>query len=295
MCSVYKQQPSEPLITSTLPLYPWQRIATDMFEWKGHNYLLVVNYYSRFIEIAKLSNTKAGTLSTEVVRHLKSIMACHGIPAELISDNGPQFSADVFTEFTKTYGISHKTSSPRHPQGNGEAERAVKTIKAILNKAEDPYLGLLTYRTTVLQNSYSPSQLLMGRKLRSTVPQLQTHFSPQLPTQTELREKDKSLKHSQKKNFDRHHRVRSLTPLKTGEKVWICDRKETGTVISKESRRSYKVEAMGGRYRRNRKHLIPMNTQELTNVRTLVITQMLPGKRLVCRGPRPPDRLIEHM
>ena len=141
-------------------------------------------------------------------------MARHGVPAELVSDNGPQFSADVFTEFTKAYGISHNTSSPRYPQGNGEAERVVKTIKSILNKSENPYLGLLAYRTTALQNGYSPSQLLMGRKLRSTVPQLQTHFSPKLPTQTELRETDRKLKQSQKKNFDQCHRVKCLTPLK---------------------------------------------------------------------------------
>ena len=88
----------------------------------------------------------------EVIRHLKSIMARHGIPAEIVSDNGPQFSAEVFAEFTKSYGITHQTSSPRYPQGNGEAERAVKTVKSILNKSEDPYLGLLAYRTTAIHN-----------------------------------------------------------------------------------------------------------------------------------------------
>ena len=112
-------------------------------------YLLVVDYYSRFIEIAKLSS---GTSSSEVVRYLKSIMTRHGIPAELVSDNGPRFSAETFTDFTKEYGITHKTSSPRHPQGNGEAERVVKTIKSILNKSDDPYLGLLAYRITALPN-----------------------------------------------------------------------------------------------------------------------------------------------
>ena len=110
-------------------------------------------------------------------------MERHCIPAELVSDNGPQFSAETFTDFTKEYGITHNTSSLRHSQGNGEAEQAVKTIKSILNKSDDPYLGLLAYRTTALPSGYSPSRLLMGRKLCSTVPQLPTHFSPQLPTQ----------------------------------------------------------------------------------------------------------------
>ena len=250
-CSIYRQRPYEPIITSTLPQHPWQRVATDLFELKGHSYLLVVDYYSRFIEVAKLSS---GTSSSEVVRYLKSIMARHGIPAELVSDNGPQFSAETFTDFTKEYGITHKTSSPRHPLGNGEAERAVKKIKSILNKSDDPYLGLLAYRTTALPNGYSPSQLLMGRKLCSTVPQLPTHFSPQLPTQTDLRERDQKLKKSQKENFDQRHRVRNLKPLTPEEKIWITDRKESGTVISKVLNRSYEIEAKGGRYRRNRKH-----------------------------------------
>ena len=119
-------------------------------------------------------------------------MTRHSILAELVSDNGPHFSADTFTNFTKEYGIIHNTSSPRHPQGNEEAERAVKTI---LNKSDYPYLGQLAYCTTALPNGYSPSQLLMGQKPHSTVPQLPLHFSPQLPTQTDLRERDQKFKH----------------------------------------------------------------------------------------------------
>ena len=72
VCSIHRQQAAEPLITSTLPQYPWQRIATDLFEWKGHTYLLVVDYYSRYIEITKLPQKDASSM--EVIRHLKSIM-----------------------------------------------------------------------------------------------------------------------------------------------------------------------------------------------------------------------------
>ena len=53
----------------------------DLLEWKGHSYLVVADYYLRFIEIAKLSNAKAGTSAAEAVQHLKTIMVRHGIPS----------------------------------------------------------------------------------------------------------------------------------------------------------------------------------------------------------------------
>ena len=54
----------------------------------------------------------------------------------------------IIKQFTKDYGFEHITSSPRYPQSNGEVESAVQTLKAILNKTNDEYLGLLSYRNT---------------------------------------------------------------------------------------------------------------------------------------------------
>ena len=70
-----------------------------MFEWNKQNYLLVIDYYSRFIEIVKLSTAT----SCDVINHLKSIFARHGMPEPLISDNGPQYSAELLNDFQKIW------------------------------------------------------------------------------------------------------------------------------------------------------------------------------------------------
>ena len=75
-CSKDRYQHPELLITSEFPSLPWQRLATDLFYWKGSAYLLIIDYYSRYIETAKLSSES----SSEVIRHTKSILARHGIP-----------------------------------------------------------------------------------------------------------------------------------------------------------------------------------------------------------------------
>ena len=151
---------------SPLPSRPWEKIGTDLFEWKKVDYLLVVDYYSRYIEIAKLTSTSANS----VIAHLKSIFSRHGIPETVMSDNIPQYSATVFEEFAKEYGFTHVTSSPKYPQANGTAERAVKIVKQLLKKNQDPYLAMLAYRSTPLENGYSPAELLMGQKIHTTLP-----------------------------------------------------------------------------------------------------------------------------
>ena len=157
-CLRSQRQRPQPLTPTPLPQLPWQKVAIDLFDWKQETYLLVVDYFSRYIEIARFNRPT----TTEVVTHLKSIFARHGIPETLISDNGPQYASREFAEFAQDYEFQHRTSSPYFPQVNGEAERAVGTIKSLLGKKGDPYKALLAYRSTPLQIGYSPAELLMG-------------------------------------------------------------------------------------------------------------------------------------
>jgi transposase InsO family protein len=110
-----------------------------LFELKGANYLIAVDYFSRYPEVIKLTTTT----SQSIVTALKSIFSRHGFPKGFVSDNGPQFSSHEMLEFSSAYSFQDVTSSPRYPQSNGLAERTVKTMKSILSDAPDPYIALL--------------------------------------------------------------------------------------------------------------------------------------------------------
>jgi len=94
-CIKNSRDQAEPMIPNEFPSRPWQRVASDLFELNGQTYLLVIDYFSRYIEIAKLQ----GTGSKAIVNHLKSIFAQHGIPEILVSDNDLQYTSAILKEF----------------------------------------------------------------------------------------------------------------------------------------------------------------------------------------------------
>ena len=77
-------QKTKPMILSPFPELPWEKIGIDLFEWRKHTYLIIVDYDSRFIEIAQLDRTTAEA----VILHCKNIFLKHGIQEEVVTDNG---------------------------------------------------------------------------------------------------------------------------------------------------------------------------------------------------------------
>ncbi|KAK7093228.1 hypothetical protein V1264_007018 [Littorina saxatilis] len=249
-------QPSEPLLPTELPDRPFQKIGVDLLEFQGKHYLVMKDYYSRYIDIAYLSSTTAYA----VICKMKNSFAHHGIPESVVSDNGTQFTSEEFRKFASDWNFQQQTSSPRFPQANGGAERAVDTAKAILRQ-DDIFLALLTYRATPIPElGASPAELAFGRRLRTTLPSLPTNFTPRTVNHDQLRVKDEAFKAKQKFHHDRHRGAQQLPELQPGDPVLIKHDGEKGWKLPGEvtkmvAPRSYLVQTDKGPLRRNRRHL----------------------------------------
>ncbi|UYV69048.1 K02A2.6-like [Cordylochernes scorpioides] len=197
---------------------------------------------NRYPEISLLQNLTA----QEVIGRLKSIFARHGTPETVRSDNGPQFQkvlGSEFSKFSKEWSFKHITSSPKFPQSNGFIEAIIKNIKQSFKKEEDCYLTLQAYRTMPLESGYSPAELLMGRRLRTSVPAIESSLMPRYLDSEALQEREKRRVINQKRLYDKRHDVHSLPPLQQGDSVWVRDQRVKGKVLHKsEEPRSYWVQ-----------------------------------------------------
>jgi transposase InsO family protein len=267
-CLTYRNaNVKEPLISHEVISKPWYKVAVDVLYLKGINYLIFIDYFSKYVEIAKLSNTCADT----VIMHCKSIFARHGIPAILMSDNGI-FASHAFVQFCNSWDIKQITSSPEYAQSNGLVERSVQSVKKMFKKVfdsdKDPYLSLLEYRNTPLSYSfYSPAQLLMGRRLRGILPMRDKLLNHVKPNYGKVEKFFKANQSRQAHYYNKH--AKNLSPLQKNDAVVVRRGKEwvPGVVINFCNRpRSYKVRLSNGTVlERNRKFLIKKH-QSKSNV-----------------------------
>ncbi|XP_022808390.1 uncharacterized protein K02A2.6-like [Stylophora pistillata] len=98
------QQP-EPLKSHEIPPLPWAKVGTDILHKNGRNYLVTVDYYSKWPEITLLPSMK----SAGIVTALKSQFARYGVPSVVVSDNGPCYNSAIFRKFSEDWSFEHIT------------------------------------------------------------------------------------------------------------------------------------------------------------------------------------------
>ena len=111
---------------STIPPHPWHTLGTDLFYFKKQDFIVLIDYFSKFLIVRKLHNST----SSAVIKELGLIFSEFGKPFILRSDNGPCYTSSEFQFFLKEWEIQLITSSPYYHQSNGLAESMVKTSKS---------------------------------------------------------------------------------------------------------------------------------------------------------------------
>ena len=197
-----------------VPKAPWTKVGIDLFEYNKQQYLLVVDYYSKFPYTCRLHSPNTST----VINKLKEIFTENGIPETVITDGRPQFRSE-FKEFAKKWRFQHIQSSPHHHQSNGQAERFVQTVKETLNKVtqsrQDMELALLTYRATLLNAKIpSPAELLNSRRYKTLLPTCTL-------LQLKERERKELIDYKMQQETQYNRKAKDLPELQTNTEVLV--------------------------------------------------------------------------
>ena len=257
----HRKQQKEPMTIHPLPILPWNKVGTDLFEFEGIHYLIMVDYYSNFIEVSPLHRD---TRAACVIKQIKMNIARYGIMETLISDNGPQFTSSEFEDFARKYQINHITSSPTHQQSNGLAEEGVKQVKDLMKKCkqsgQDFFLALLDLRNTPRDDVLgSPMQRLQGRRAQTSLPIADSLLRPAVMQPDQVHERMMDYRRKQKFYYDKT--AQTLQPIKTDQaiRVWTPDGWKPAEYIGQHqlpNSHTVKAGTQGRLYRRNRKHLM---------------------------------------
>ena len=237
--AVGPQNVPEPLRMRPMPSGPWKRLHIDFFgPVPSNEYLLViVDAYSRFPIVEVVRSTSIET----VIPKLDSVFAMHGIPNEVITDNGPPFNSHDFNRYMSLLGIKFNPSTPLWPQGNSEVERfnppLGKAIRAACvenkNWKQEIQRFLLNYRSTPhTTTKISPAELLYNRAIKGKLPCITK--KPTSKKHREAQRNDTLGKEKMKEYGDKRRHTKS-SDICVGDSVLLKQEKKAKFSASFES------------------------------------------------------------
>jgi hypothetical protein len=144
-------------------------VGADLFEAGKHHFLIVLDRYSGFPLVARLNLMTAES----IIGHMEKMFFLLGSPGEIKCNNRPCFRTE-FKNWAKERDIVVNNSAPNKPTNNGLAERAVGIVKHMLLKHRLNHKAfihaLMEFRLTPQTDSYSPSQVFYGRRMKTDAP-----------------------------------------------------------------------------------------------------------------------------
>ena len=269
-------QPAEPLISSPPPQFPFQQVATDLFQLEGHTYIAYADRLSGWLEVEHIPGEAT---STRLITSFRRWFTRFGIPMELSCDGGTNLTSHEARRFFSDWCVKLRISSSHYAQSNGRAEAAVKSAKRLLRgnvtrggsvDTDGAARALLQYLNTPLHDSdASPAQLLTGRQLRDAVPVESSRYLINDRWGRTLRDRERNMTNTAARSSQRHDtRAHALGPLEPGLRVCMqnpangrWDR--SGTVLELSAPRQYllRTDGSGRATIRNRRHLRPLTTE----------------------------------
>ena len=180
ICQKVGKKPKKvPLVKMPIVNEPFSRVAIDLVgpitpaSQRGHRYILtIIDLATRFPEAIPLRNIDTVSVSEALL----DVFCRVGVPHEILSDNGTQFTSDLMQEINKLLSIKAIYTSPYHAQCNGTVERLNGTLKSILKKVcsdkpkdWDRYINIALFAYREIPHDtlkYSPFELLYGRNVR---------------------------------------------------------------------------------------------------------------------------------
>ena len=230
---------------------PWEILCMDMMGPLPDNgngktvILVVVDSFTKDLEVKAVKDQTAATVTKFV---LSWVVSRHGVPREVLTDNGKNFIAKGVELMYEILGIKGKKTTPYNPEGNGLVERVNRTIGTMLRTAEgevklnwSDYLPAvaMAYRSSKHKSTgRSPFELNNGRQMM--LPMNLTKDSVRYSMDKEyfleleryLNEIQgvaiETLKKDRQQRNDKLSRFRSPLVLEMGDLVWYHYEEKSG-------------------------------------------------------------------
>lgn len=257
LCAKFQRKNTrENLLSYKIPKRPFEKIGIDIAEYGSEYFLIVIDYYSRWLEVLKLHDKTADS----IINSIKPIFSRFGIPSYCVSDNMP-FNSYIFKQFSKDWNFQIITTSPNYPQSNGLVEKSVGIVKSMMRKChetgQDLELYLLNYRSSQVAGlNYSPAEILQNRVLRTKLPVSEESLVPKIPIKLYENMKEKQIK--QQKYYNKSCKSKEKKFKKGDSVLWLKNKIwEVGVIVGEANTpRSYLVkDARGKIFRRTTFHL----------------------------------------